>query len=448
MTHSSPAPAPLPPGSRGWPLLGETLGLLHNPYAFIQDRHARYGRVFRTRLVGRDTVFLEGPAAWALFIDPANITRQDAHPAILQRLFGGQNVNTIDDPAHRIRKHLILQAFTPTALAAYVPVMQQAIAPLLARWARREEVRAGAALPGLALAVIARTLTGQPLGPRLAQLRQDYTTLLAGGTALPLPLPFTRYGRALHALTRIRATWAAVVQEHRQAPPDDGLARILAATAPDGTRLEDAQTVLELHHIVVAGFAVHGLLTAMILHLTQRPDVRTRVLTEIRQHAADGPLTLDQLTAMPYLLQVVLEVKRVTPIISIAFGRAARALTVARHTIPAGWRVWMSVRASNLDAEVYTEPLRFDPDRFVAGHAEADRYPFAFSPQGAGDPAVTHHCAAVDYTTYFLMVFTTLMLRGYTWELPPQRLAYRWDSSPPAPRDGLRLRLRPLAGPV
>src|SRR6476620_7813220 len=128
MTHATPSPPPVPPGSRGWPLLGETLSLLRNPYAFIQDRHARYGPAFRTTLLGWNTVFLEGPAAWATFIDPANITRHDAHPATMQRLFGGQNVNTIDAPVHTARKHLILQAFTPEALASYVPVMERIIA--------------------------------------------------------------------------------------------------------------------------------------------------------------------------------------------------------------------------------------------------------------------------------------------------------------------------------
>src|SRR5690348_5406438 len=100
MTTASRSSAPLPPGRRGWPVLGETLDLLRNPFGFIQDRHARYGPIFRTTLLGWNTVFLEGPAAWATFLVPANITRHDAHPATLQRLFGGQNVNTIDAPTH------------------------------------------------------------------------------------------------------------------------------------------------------------------------------------------------------------------------------------------------------------------------------------------------------------------------------------------------------------
>jgi hypothetical protein len=32
-----------------------------------------------------------------------------------------------------------------------------------------------------------------------------------------------------------------------------------------------------------------------------------------------------------------------------------------------------------------------------------------------------------------------VLLRDYTWELPPQDLDYVWAESPPPPKDGLRL---------
>jgi hypothetical protein len=41
-----------------------------------------------------------------------------------------------------------------------------------------------------------------------------------------------------------------------------------------------------------------------------------------------------------------------------------------------------------------------------------------------------------------------VLLRDYTWELPPQDLDYVWAESPPPPKDGLRLRVQRRAAPA
>jgi hypothetical protein len=40
-----------------------------------------------------------------------------------------------------------------------------------------------------------------------------------------------------------------------------------------------------------------------------------------------------------------------------------------------------------------------------------------------------------------MSIFTIVLLRGYTWELPPQRFDYDWSKVPPEVRDGLRARV-------
>src|SRR4029079_15670803 len=60
--------------------------------------------------------------------------------------------------------------------------------------------------------------------------------------------------------------------------------------------------------------------------------------------------------------------------------------------------------------------------------------------QGAG-PITGHRCPGLDFATYFMAVFTMVLLRGYTWELPPQHFDYDWSKVPPEVRDGLRARV-------
>jgi cytochrome P450 len=155
-------------------------------------------------------------------------------------------------------------------------------------------------------------------------------------------------------------------------------------------------------------------------------------------------LTLETLIAMPYLTQVVNEVKRLCPIIPAVFGKARQPFQFDGVSVPAGWMVMWAVRPSHVAQSVYTDPERFDPDRFSPERAEDARHEHAFVPQGAG-PATGHRCPGLDYATYFMKVFGIVLLRGYTWELPPQSLEMDSSKVPPELNDGLRATVAPAS---
>jgi cytochrome P450 len=223
---------------------------------------------------------------------------------------------------------------------------------------------------------------------------------------------------------------------------DDGLSRILAAKAEDGTTIGDREAVMELHHVDIAGYIVFAELTTMLVELDAHPQVRDRLRAEIRAHAASGPLTLEQLAGMQYLGQVVKEVKRVAPILPVIFGKAREDFVHAGYRVPKGWMVFWGLRATNTYKETFADAERFDPDRFSSARAEDTKHPHGFVPQGAG-PEMGHKCPGTDYATLFMQVFATVLLRGTTWELAPgQDLSLDWSKIPPEQKDGLRVTFR------
>ena len=133
---------PLPPGSHGLPLLGETLAFASNPFGFIHARRVRHGDVFRTSILGKPTVFIAGPKHVPTWLDPAAVQRAGAMPANLLALFGGRAdiVPLLDGEAHAQRKRLLLAAFSPAAVASYLPGLQRRIDALLAKWIGRAHV--------------------------------------------------------------------------------------------------------------------------------------------------------------------------------------------------------------------------------------------------------------------------------------------------------------------
>jgi cytochrome P450 len=171
--------------------------------------------------------------------------------------------------------------------------------------------------------------------------------------------------------------------------------------------------------------------------LHEHPQVREHLRAEVMAQAGSGPIGPAQLRAMPYLMQVVDEVKRTCPNVPMSFGRARRDVDIAGYTIPQGTLVMMAVHESNLDP-IFTAPHTFDPDRFAPGRDVRASTPEAFMPQGAG--ALTQHkCAGYDFATVMMQLFAALALRTAQWDLPAQDLSLKWVV-PPEYKSGLVVR--------
>lgn len=437
----SPARSPLPPGRSGLPLLGETIAFAKNPFRFIDERLAAHGRVFRSHVLGRPTVVLAGPDATAQFIDPERVMREGSMPPHIQELFGGRSLPLLDGDAHRARKTLVLQGFTRAALASYLPAMQAIVESAFARWTGQGEIRWLDELKRLSIEVICTTVIGLQPGEEMEGLRRDYATVTGAFAALPIPLPGTRYSRAVQARDRILAVLTQRVKERRASPAEDGLSRMLQARTGAGEAISDEEAVLELHHVVIAGYIVFAELAAIVQQLTGHPEVRERLREEVRNLAPSGALTLESIAAMPYLRQVVMEVKRLCPIIPAIFGKAKTSFEIDRVTVPAGWMVMWALLPTHTTHGLYSEPARFDPERFSPERAEDRRHEHAFVPQGAG-PATGHRCPGLDFATFFMALFAVVLLRGHDWELPPQSFDYDWSKTPPELAGGLRATVR------
>lgn len=434
--------AKLPPGGGlGLPILGETGKLLQNGFAFVEAGARKHGPIFQATLFGRPTAVITGPDASGVFIDPSRVQRSGAMPAHIQTLFAGRSLPLLDGEEHRDRKTLVMAAFTREALASYLPTMQRLVRESIEKWSNGAEVRLLDEFKRLAIETVAVTMPGLSRGPTLDRVLADYELVTAGFASFPIPLPGTAYTRAKKALSRILAVFETSVKEHQAAPRDDGLSRILAARTESGRSITLDEAKMELHHIVVAGLIVWAWFVDAILELEKRPEVRDRLIAEIRAQAADGPLTLETLGKMHELQRTSMEIRRLTPVVFVFFGKARETFEFGGYTVPKGWAVLWGHRSSHIRPEIYSEPEVFDPSRFSPARAEHQKHEHAFVPNGAG-PATGHKCAGFEYAPLFLQVFLVELYRAYDVTLArPQDLDLDWSRVPPEPKEGLRARV-------
>ncbi|MEG7364309.1 cytochrome P450, partial [Pseudomonas citronellolis] len=91
--------------------------------------------------------------------------------------------------------------------------------------------------------------------------------------------------------------------------------------------------------------------------------------------------------------------------------------------------------------EIWTDPMKFDPERFTEPRNEHKRHRYAFTPFGGG----AHKCIGMVFGQLEVKTILHRLLRRYRLELPRPDYQPRWDyGGMPVPMDGMHIVLRPL----
>ncbi|GAA3625148.1 cytochrome P450 [Microbacterium awajiense] len=435
-------PLPLPPGRFGLPWLGETLAIVKSNHGFYTDRVAKYGPIFKTRLFGNDFVVFSGHEAFHRFATDPRIERGDADPITAEAMFRN-SLALIDGVEHRTRKTLMLRGIGyRSAIEAYMPRMQQLIQSMVDAWAAAEQPRA--ILPDLQL--FSARLTGELYtGDRSEEAAHEINDAAAAVRgafmALPVPLPWTAYGRAQNGRNRLERIVEDAIARHVDAPGeyDDVTSRMVLAAREAGIPVETLSG--DLRHLIFAsqgGYFVPLTLVTMILG--QHPEIRERARAEVLAVAPDGDVTMDQVERMPYLESISKELRRYFAMNSATFfGRVKEEIEVGGYRIPAGWAAAGGIHVTMRNPDVFADPDTFDPDRFEASR-EAALAPGSYVPHGDGQ-ATHHRCPGENIVTVAVAQYLVLLLRRLEWSIPAQDLSLTNELFP-LPASGLSVAFR------
>ncbi|MGC1551363.1 MAG: cytochrome P450, partial [Bradyrhizobium sp.] len=77
------------PGDEGWPMIGRTLAVLADPKGEVERMSAKYGLIYRTRILGETSITMLGPEANELLLFDQNRLFSSSYGwgTILGRLF-------------------------------------------------------------------------------------------------------------------------------------------------------------------------------------------------------------------------------------------------------------------------------------------------------------------------------------------------------------------------
>ncbi|GFS16690.1 cytochrome P450 26B1 [Elysia marginata] len=151
---------PLPPGSLGLPMIGETLALVFQGKSFFEDRLKRYGSVYKTHLLGSPMIRVCGPDNVRKVLLSENKLVTVYWPTSVRALLGDGTVSSAIGNLHRTRRRALQKAFGYEALCEYLPVMQKVVKDHIRRWCQEDVVYGYQECKNMTFAVSAETLVG------------------------------------------------------------------------------------------------------------------------------------------------------------------------------------------------------------------------------------------------------------------------------------------------
>jgi retinoid hydroxylase len=413
--------AALPAGSLA-PSPTNTRRIISDPLSLLLEHQRRFGPVFTIRLLHEPIVWAIGAEVnhQILVSDFDAFRWREGRFADLWPLLGDGLLN-VDGPYHRDFRMLMLPAFHRDYIAGVAEVMLEEAVAAAERLHDGQVVEIYHWVRELALRIALRGLLGLDVTDgRERPLADAFEASLAihGEPVLLqlLPLPRTPLARAIAARRRLDALVRAEIEERRRCgdPGRGVLGLLLSATDDSGSPLP---THVVRDQAVTLLFAGHDTTTTtftfLIYELGRNPSVLSAVEGELDgafgQRAPSAAILDGQ--ALPVLERSLKETLRCYPAAWVGPRRTTRDVTLAGIKVPAEIGVQYSSWATHHLPELYPDPFRFDPDRFLP-EREAALPRGAYIPFGGG----SRMCLGKRFGEYELRALAAVLLTRVRFE--------------------------------
>ena len=330
----------------------------------------RYGDMFTIRIAYEGTwVMLADPEAIKqVFTGDPRIFHAGEGNEILAPLLGRNSLLVLDEKRHMSQRRLLLPPFHGERMQGYAQIMGEIAEREIGSWPTGTPYKLRPRMQALTLEIILRTVFGVDGAEagKLADLREslrdflDMTTnprflaplLIVGPKRVRGVSPFRR------RIDRVDELIYREIAERRQAEDleerDDVLSMMIGATHEDGSPMSDVEIRDELLTLLVAGHETTATSLAWAVErLVRSPDKLERLRAEVGEGRDE------------YLTATIQETLRLRPVISIVLRKLTEAVEIGGYELPAGVSVAPSVYLVHRNPEIYPEPDRFLPERFL-----------------------------------------------------------------------------------
>ena len=395
----------LPPGP-GYPRPLSTLGWIFRPGPFMERCRERYGPAFTLRVAHEGTwVFMSDPeAVKQVFTGDPNLLHAGEANIILSPLLGDNSVLLLDEPEHMTQRKLMLPPFHGERMQRYGELMNDIAEREIRSWPVGQPFKVWPSMQAITLEVIMRAVFGLREGERLERIRTALKDILDFvmdpkrmlTVALLGPTRIQRVPLLKNALDPVDELLFEEIRLRREDSKleerDDILSMLVQARYEDGRAMSDQELRDELMTLLVAG---HETTATSLAWAVERLLRHPEKLARLKEEAGAGE--------GEYLDAVVKETLRLRPVIPIVLRLLKQPMEIGGWELPKGVAVAPCIYLVHRDPDVYPEPRRFLPERFL----ENPPGTYTWFPFGGG----VRRCLGASFAIFEMKVVLTALAR-------------------------------------
>jgi cytochrome P450 len=363
-----PARRRLPPGPP-LPRVAQTAIWSRQARRMLFACNDRYGDMFTLKIAyeGKWVMLADPEAVRQVFTGDPRVFHAGEGNQILAPVLGRNSILVLDEKPHMSQRKLLLPPFHGARMQGYEKTMSEIAAAEIERWPTGTPYELRPRMQAMTLEIILRTVFGVGEEERLAPLREalrDFLDLTTNPRMLlPLillgPQRVRRFPAFRRRIDRVDELIYREIADRRHAGDleqrDDVLSLLVAARHEDGSPMGDEEMRDELLTLLVAGHETTATsLSWAVERLARYPEKLARLRSEAEAGEDDA-----------YMTATIQETLRLRPVISIVIRRLTEPVEIGGYELPAGVSVTPSVYLVHRNPEIYPEPDRFKPERFL-----------------------------------------------------------------------------------
>jgi cytochrome P450 len=396
----------------------------------LMRAYREYGSLAAFPKGSDQTVFAFGPEAnRAVFGDPKmyHIVGPPGPKRSSQRKFQ-QGLFGLNGNQHIDHRRLLMPALRKEAVMAQAAATVDIVDRSLDQWRPGKVMDLSAAMKDLSLSVAGKLLFGMdeiPASAAVAATFQDWLDAYISclfEMVLPVQAPPGSYEQLLATAEQLEAHFRELIRARQETLRDDDVDLLaLLLKAQKAGQINETEVIGEIHTLLNASYqTTASALTWMLLMLTQHPDVLSQL------YADQSPALLDG---------VIRESLRILPPVVFTARRMVGPATLLGQPLPGGTIVIVSFYVTHHDADIFPDPERFLPERWMATRGAGGRHvsPYEYLPFSAGP----RMCMGAAFSMQLFQVVIPAIVRRFRLALTPGTRVDRHSNLTLAVRDRL-----------
>ncbi|XP_010529496.1 PREDICTED: flavonoid 3',5'-hydroxylase-like, partial [Tarenaya hassleriana] len=438
----------LPPGPRGFPVVGSLPFLDTELHTHFQALSQSYGPIFKLRLGSKLAVVVSSPTLVREMFKDQDITFANHDVPLTARAatYGGIDILWMPyGPEWRtLRKVCVLKLLSRQTLDSFYELRRHEIrqrARYLYEQAREgSPVNIGDQMFLTLLDLMVNMLWGETLKrvDEMANLGEEFKQVIAEIVRLlgepnvsdffPWLARFDLQGHVKEmklSARKLDEMFNRAIEQCQRVRDDgngdckDFLQHLLKLKEEGDTEVPITTDHIKamLMDLVTAGTDTSSNVVEFAMaELINRPEIMKRAQQELDEVIGkDNIVEESHISKLPYLLAVMKETLRLHPTIPLLVPHSpTETAIVGGYVIPKGSKVFVNAWAIHRDPNIWENPLEFYPERFLDESFDFSGNDHSFIPFGSG----RRICVGISLAEKMVMYSLAMLLHSFDWKIP------------------------------